>query len=312
MSSNHPIPGLRRETLRRSDLPALTALARASLAADGGLPFLFEPESLLELFLPDRRMEAQAVWTPGGALAACASVSLVGEKTPRRAVILGHVHPDWRGRGLGTALLAWSRGKAEAFFEGMPPDSRVLQIRNESLSDAAERLYQKNGFTKSFEERVLRRELDRALPQTLLPQGLTLTEWQPDLAEAFYRAYRESFRTRPGFPGWSQAEWLESWVDQDTRPGWSLLARREEEPLGFVTAADAAPHGYIVQLGVVKSARGSGLASALMLESMRRMQADGIPAALLTVNVNNPNARGLFSKMGFKEFGRRARYELTG
>jgi ribosomal protein S18 acetylase RimI-like enzyme len=42
---------------------------------------------------------------------------------------------------------------------------------------------------------------------------------------------------------------------------------------------------------------------------MRRMQAEGTVAALLTVHTNNPGAILAYSQLGFTTVGRRARYE---
>jgi mycothiol synthase len=46
------------------------------------------------------------------------------------------------------------------------------------------------------------------------------------LADQFFRAYHASFRERPGFPGWSAAEWIGGRIDdENAKPEWSLLAR---------------------------------------------------------------------------------------
>ncbi len=66
--------------------------------------------------------------------------------------------------------------------------------------------------------------------------------------------------------------------------------------------------GWIVQVGVVPSARGNGLGGTLVSETLRRMRADGVAEAWLTVNVDNPGAAGLYRRLGFRTTGRRARY----
>ncbi len=312
---NNPTPAsalpqfenLRWQALTKKDLPDLTALAQACLRTDGGLHFLFEPEELASLFFPDAPGTACGAWNSERRLVACAAVNLAGEAQARRSVILGHVHPEWRRRGLGTALLDWSKSQAEALLAAEPAGHRLLQVRTEALTEPAAQLYRKSGFQQSFEEWVMRRELARPQAEPVLPEGVTLTNWQPDLAEAFFQAYQEAFRTRPGFPNWT----LDEWLDDDIQAGWSLLARREAQPLGFLTAMEAHPGAYIIQLGVIPSERHSGLASALMFASMRCMQADGILSAQLAVNANNPAAQGLFARLGFESIGRRARFVQT-
>jgi ribosomal protein S18 acetylase RimI-like enzyme len=46
-----------------------------------------------------------------------------------------------------------------------------------------------------------------------------------------------------------------------------------------------------------------------MVETMRRMVADGINKVDLTVHTNNPGAIQTYLQLGFSVIGRRARYE---
>jgi len=84
-------------------------------------------------------------------------------------------------------------------------------------------------------------------------------------------------------------------------------------PLGFIIGTidltGSPPGGYVWQIGVVPTARRRGLASALLIETLRRMQAAGAPCADLTVHTNNPGAIQAYAGLGFVTIGRRARYE---
>ena len=60
---------------------------------------------------------------------------------------------------------------------------------------------------------------------------------------------------------------------------------------------------------MIPDQRRRGIASALLVESMRRMQAQGAPSAQLAVHVNNPGAIRAYQRLGFTTIGRRARYE---
>ena len=133
--------------------------------------------------------------------------------------------------------------------------------------------------------------------------------WQPDLNDKFFQAYDAAFRERPGFPGWTAAEWVDSWTTDEFKPEWSLLARLGDLPVGFLTATANPPDGFVMQVGVIPTLRRRGLGSALIVETMRRMQAAGAASAQLTVNVNNPGAIQAYVELGFATVGRRARYE---
>jgi ribosomal protein S18 acetylase RimI-like enzyme len=173
------------------------------------------------------------------------------------------------------------------------------------LTAAAARLYARFGFVQEFGEDVMRRDLTTALPEAVFPPEVAVTPWAPELSGAFFEAYQGAFRDRPGFPGLTQAEWVE-WAteDDDFQPAISLLARYGDEPVGF-TLCDA---GWIAQLGVRPDWRRRGLGGALLAEVMRRFRTAGCDAISLGVNVNNPTAARLYTRFGFEVIGRRARW----
>lgn len=305
--------GLLWRPMTRDDLPELIELAKASYRSDGGLNFLFEPEEITSRFFPDESGVAIGALNADQQLVACNTITLSSDSSTQRAMSVGHVRPDMRGRGLGSYLMHWSQAQAKALLAGAITDQRLLRIRTESLTDPAHRMYLAHGYKSVFDELVMRRDLRQPLPDQPLPDGVTLTTWQPEVAEEFYQAYYAAFRERPGFPGFSAAEWIGRVTGDDYIPEWSLLARAEGVPLGFVIGntnlTATPPNGYVWQIGVVPAARRRGLASALLVETMRRMQAAGAPWADLTVHTNNPGAIQAYAGIGFVTVGRRARYE---
>jgi mycothiol synthase len=299
--------------ISQMDLEEIVELARICLANDGGLGFLFEPDIIKERYLPDRQSAGIGAFTLDGRLAACASVSMIGDPGKQRARMVGQVRPDVRGRGIGTYLLQWSQEQGKTLLVEAAEPQRVLQIVTESLTEPADRLYLTHGFACVFEELVMERDLRLPVPDRPSPPGVTITNWQPKLAEQFFQAYHAAFHERPGFPGYSAAEWIAQVTENDLKPEWSLLARIDGEPVGFVIGnidlTTEPPGGYVWQIGVIPAQRRQGLASALLAETMRRMQEAGAGSALLTVHLNNPGAISTYYQLGFIEIGRRARYE---
>ena len=304
------LAGLAWREITRDDLTALVDLASACFLVDGGIHFLFEPDSISSRFFPDLPGAAIGAFDPDGHLAACATIHFDGDSGWQRARIVGHVRPDIRNRGIGNYLMRWSQIQARPLRVGSTNnDQPVLEIATESLTDSAHRLYHAHGFETVTESLVMRRDLHLPMPDCPLPPGVTLTNWQPTLSDQFFQAYDAAFCERPGFPGWSAAEWVDSWTTDNFRPEWSLLARADNVPLGFLTAAANPPHGFVVQVGVIPSHRRLGLGSALIVETMRRMQSAGTVSIQLTVNVNNPGAIQAYAELGFTTIGRRGRYE---
>jgi mycothiol synthase len=295
------------------DMPAIADLAKACYRSDGGLGFLFAPQEISGWFFPEGMGAATGAWDADGRLVACSTVTLFIDSGTHRATILGFVHPGMRRKGIGTALMRWSQAQAESLIADTRAEQRVVRIRTESLTDPADRLYRAFGFQSVFDELVMRHDLGQPLPDQPLPEGVTLSTWLPELGDQFYQAYHAAFRERPGFPGWSAKEWIGYVTENDHIPEWSLLAREDEAPLGFVIGnidlTNEPPGGFIWQVGVVPAARRRGLASALLVETMRRMQASGAPWADLTVHTNNPGAIKTYAEIGFVTVGQRARYE---
>ena len=307
------LAGLIWRPISGDDLAALVELARTCYLADGGLGFLFEPDTLKDRYFPDAPGAAIGAFAPDQRLVACATVHVDGEPGAQKVRIVGQVRPDQRNKGVGAYLMRWSQMQAQSLSSGAAANQRVLQVITESLTEPADRLYRTHGFAPVFDELVMGRDLHLPLPDRALPHDVTITSWQPDLAGQFFQAYDAAFHYRPGFPGWSAAEWITRVTEDDLMPEWSLLARADGVPLGFVIGdvdlTTDPPGGFVWQIGVIPAQRRRGLASALLVETMRRMRADGAVSAQLTVHINNPGAIQAYAGLGFKTIGRRARYE---
>lgn len=287
--------GLPWRTLTADDLPALVALASRCLAADGGLPLAAE-----EAFLRPRFAAPEVTaWSLGGdRLIAAGAVRIRQQEGVRQAVVTGLVDPAYRGRGIGAALL-------DRVLDHGRRSAPAVVVDSESLTAGAEALFLDRGLRRTFAEDVLRFDLSMPPPAIRLPPEAEVSTWTAELAPRFFAVYRAAFADRPGFPDWPRERWV-AWTagDDEFRPPWSLLATGPEGDLGFITCAE----GWIIQVGVRPDRRGRRLGAGLVAEALRRMRADGRPAALLDVNVDNP-AGELYRSLGFASVGRRARFE---
>lgn len=72
----------------------------------------------------------------------------------------------------------------------------------------------------------------------------------------------------------------------------------EVDPDGF--AAHGRPFGYVHWVGVTRSARGRGLAPLVLGAALAAMRADGLSAAVLDVDTENPSgAVRIYERLGF-------------
>lgn len=136
------------------------------------------------------------------------------------------------------------------------------------------------------------------------PSVVTLRLAQPDDLDAIVEIERVSFSD-----AWSEASFR------------SLLGRSEvsfvvaigaqgdsEEVLGYVVATFAADQGEIANLAVRPEARRYGHASRLMGFVHREAARRGATSMWLEVRESNRSAIALYTALGYREMGRRARY----
>ena len=301
-------PGLSWRSLQPFDVEAITTLATTCLAADGGLPLGATDAYIHEHYLPPQSGSSIGGFDVDGRLIACAAIQPTHTANEYRVTIVGQVHPDHRRRGFGSFLLRWSIVESSRLLAACPPDrAHVLQLTTEMLTEDATRLFERHGFRQQFAEDVMRRDLSAPLPDILLPPGIKFAAWAPALVDQFFAVYQAAFKERSGgYPDWSQEKWV-AWLetDDDTfRPELSLLAYQDDLPAGFIVCADR----WIIQMGVRPERRGRGIGSALVSEVLKRFRAAGCDHVLLDVNVNNPGAARVYTRLGFERVGRRARY----
>lgn len=275
------------------DLEGLHDLLRACLEHDGGLPTALEPDFVRRSFLSGPGVGARDV--DGRLVAATA----LGSPSQGVVPISGAVHPTHRGRGFGTSLLRWSIRAASG---------ERVQLRSEAVTVELEQLAREFGFSKTFGELVMCRSSQ--LPLVPLPAIPHATEhWTADSAHAFYDAYVESFAERPGFPGWTEREWVDQMTSDDGfRPESSMVVYDPSHlPIGFVLVES----NWIEQVGVAPAWRRTGLAKALVGHAIEQVAAGGADTVWLNVNEDNAPAISLYQELGFTRYGRRARYEQS-
>ncbi len=278
--------------LEEADLPALASLARSCLAADGGLPLLEGEDMLRRFFLSDAGIGGR---DETGDLVAVAGVFL---DVSGRRTATGLVHPSSRGQGHSHELVAWCREHS---------GGSLLRVVAETTSPDSEHLAAEVGLRRTFAEHVMRHDL-AAIPVVRAPEGLAKRPFTPETAALFHTAYARSFADRPGFPDTGKREWVGSLDDDgDFRADDSRVALDPAgEPVGFVTLSDC----WIDQVGVVPQWRGRGLGAHLVVRSLHVLAKRGCEEAWLAVNVDNP-AHELYLRLGFLDYGVRARYEAT-
>jgi mycothiol synthase len=252
----------------------------------------------------DPARDRVVVEEPGHPARLIAAVTTWKASTTDRADLRVMVHPDWRRRGLGRALLA--RGIARAHEKG----AVYVSAGHDNRMRAAGAFLYAHGFHPTATWIQMRCDADVPLAEPVYPAGYAVrpyTEVQdvPTVAEALNRGFIGHFEHRDA----TETE-VTHWLGTDhTRPDGIFLAFGPAgDPAGICwseinpdhSARRGRPTGYIDSLAVVPEHRRHGLGRALLLEGMRWLRANGQATIELDAWGENERALPLYEGVGFR------------
>lgn len=236
-------------------------------------------------------------------------VSLRGARGDHRVQIEGRVHPGWRGRGIGRALLDWQLRRGDEVHRRDCPElpARLLVSVYPGMA-SLESLVRRAGFAAERWYADMERPLT-GLPELPAVPGVELVPFSWDRDEEVRRAHNAAFTDHHGSGERDRTAWRAWFTGQrGFRPDLSVLALVDGAVAGYVLAyvhdADTRATGvrqvHLGQLGVLRPARGRGIASAAIVAALRAGAAAGCDTAGLQVDTENPTgAFGLYQRLGF-------------
>lgn len=250
--------------------------------------------------------------TTGGELAAWATVlALPTFRDAFRIDPEARVHPTWRGRGIGRALLGWQVGRGREVHAARHPASpAVLAVSVPAAMTSLGGVVRRAGFRPERWYRTMTRPLS-GLPAVPAVDGIELVPFDRERDEEVRRAHNASFTEHHGSAERDVETWRTLFTGQRAcRPDLSVLAVGDDGAvagyaLGYVHRADSAATGHdtvhLGQIGVLPTARGRGVASAAIAAVLHAAAAAGCAEAGLDVDSDNPTgAMGVYERLGFR------------
>jgi mycothiol synthase len=222
----------------------------------------------------------------------------------------GAVHPQWRGRGIGSALVPWlTRRAAELHKERQPGAEGEINTGAIDSNTSALELLTGFGFEKCRYFFSMERNLGTPVDVPPVPDGLRLVAFTPAYDEPLRVVHNEVFLDHWG----SSPKSAESWKTWFTgarafRPELAYLVLDGDEvvayTMGYEYVADTEATGirevYVGQVGTKRSHRGRGLAALALAKVMADAAATGFQRASLGVDADNPTgALGLYERLGY-------------
>ena len=152
-----------------------------------------------------------------------------------------------------------------------------------------------------------------AVPQALTAQGMA---FRPSVAQdlSFLRRLYSGFRAEElaqvPWPAQAKENFLDEqfalqhghFVTHFPRADF-LVLERGRTPLGRFYLDRSTPYHLIVDIGFLPDWQGKGLGSALVADAKTRARAAGAQGVELHVAPNNPGARRLYERLGFRAVG---------
>ena len=269
-----------------TDATAVFELIAAQEQADIGSVEIEEADIVSDWAKPSHDVAARSVGVlDGDRLVAYAE--LMGADRADAAV-----HPDWRGRGIGTWLAAWLRDL------GRSTGTSVIGMPMPQGSPG-DRLMEALGYRVRWTSWVLQLPPGAEVPTRELPEGYAVREARAEEMQQVHDVVEDAFLE------WSVRD-RESFEDFEA----SVLQRPGFEPwqLRVVVAPDGAVAGvsivqlaggtaYVSRLAVRRDQRNRGLAQALLADSFAVAREHGAAVSELSTD-SRTGALGLYEKVG--------------
>lgn len=292
-------------SIARVDHPHWT-MHRDELAEAFGLSHVDVSRDTLVGLAPDGRLVAHG-------LVMCPP----GRETMVRSLVLGAVHPGWRRRGIGRALLDWelARAREQLAESGERLPGWVMAYVEQGVTDAAT-LLERAGLRVARHFSTLERDLAAPIgAPRAAPDGVRVVPWSEHWSESARLARNAAFADHWGSQSTSAESWTAMTAETAFAPSLSFLALAPgpgtgggEHVVAFVVALrneeDWAGQGftssYVRLVGVVREHRGRGLARALLAHHLEAAAAAGLERSTLDVDAENPTgALRLYAGMGY-------------
>jgi mycothiol synthase len=219
------------------------------------------------------------------------------------------LHPDWRRRGIGRAMLHHFERHNLAIGASHDTDrTKVLISWGYDRNEGNTALLRDEGYEPTRHFVLMVRPTLDAIEVTPMPQGLRLRPGHPEQARDVFAADTEAFRDHwggvdesdaayerwRGHPHWDPSLWMVAW-DGDQVAG-AVLNKIDPDENG--------EHGYLRgwldSVFVRRPWRQRGLGGALIGRSLMLLRERGMTSAQLGVDVDNVNrALSLYTGAGF-------------
>ena len=234
-----------------------------------------------------------------------------------RVFLFGRVHPAHQGRGIGRALLRWTKARAEEILDGHSGGSVQVQIFEGDLR--ARRLFESEGARaiRWFAEMVHTFANTAEEGVSPLPTGFRVVPLATIEPEKARLLHNHCFADHWGSSALTQVAWRERIEASSVRMSASEVVVdeygtpvayqiSEEFPQDLETLGNLR---WLATLGVHREHRGKGFATHLIQRHLSQARGEGLESSALGVDSDSlTGANALYERLGYKRLQGSVRY----
>jgi mycothiol synthase len=212
----------------------------------------------------------------------------------------GVVHPEQRGRGIGSALFDRIEARAAELLAGAGSPRFRHAINARDAAAAAIATF--HGLRPIRHNWHMQLDLDWPIEPGSDPAGITIGGIEPpDDLRAVHAILESAFAEDPGDHPEPFDRWREEHVTSPSfDPSLWLLASDGEVPVGALTAS-AGDGGWVDWLAVLASHRGRGIGLALLHRSFAAFAERGMQRVMVNVDAENvTGATAVYERAGMR------------
>ena len=213
----------------------------------------------------------------------------------------GVVHPDHRGRGIGSALLDLIESRATERLGGVT-GARLHHAVND-VDEAARSMVTARGFRFVRSFRHMQIDIDPPLDPDVPPSGVAIRGVDLDLdLPSVHAVLSEAFEEEWGW----RVPPFDRWIEEDLHapnadPSLWLVAEMDQRIVGATTTAVWGDRAWVATIGVGRAFRRRGIAAALLRRTFALAAGRGLSRVMLNVDFDNPTgAIAVYESVGMR------------
>jgi mycothiol synthase len=244
--------------------------------------------------------EAVVVTAPDGFVAAYADVL---NRSYVSVSVYGYVHPEHRGRGVGSYLVRWGEEWTRERMSMAPEGARVVvQHYLNTSNEAAQRLLEASGYAAVRGYYRMTVQLEQTPPPPEWPEGIGLRTFVPEQDErAVYEAVEDAFRDVWGRPRGTLERFSGFTRQEGFAPGLWFLAEGGGEIAGVCLCKTVAGRGEVDVVAVRRPWRNRGLGLALLHHAFGEFYRRSVREVGLSVDAESTTrAPRLYGRAGMR------------